>query len=178
MDKKSKQTTTSYAKKIARMGILVALAMIFSYVEVLIPISIGVPGMKLGLANLVIVIGLYLLNAGEVFLISFVRILLVSMLFGNAAAMAYSLAGGILSFLVMTILSKTKTEFSIVGVSVLGAVFHNIGQIGMAFLLLSSTAIFYYLPVLLFVGVLTGMVIGMMAQRCIVLINKLDKNLI
>lgn len=152
------------AKKISDCAMLVALAMIFSYVEVLIPIHLGIPGVKLGIANLVTVVGLYLLNPGEVFLISMARILLVSFLFGNGMSLLYSLAGGILSFGVMLLIRRMK-GFSILGMSMAGGVFHNAGQLLVAAFVVKNIKLFYYFPVLLISGVLTGAVIGMLAGR-------------
>lgn len=152
------------AKKIAYSSILVALALILSYIEALIPINFGIPGVKLGLANLVIVIGLYFLNTSQVFIILITRILLVSFLFGNMSAMLYSLAGGIVSFTVMFLIKKIK-GFSIVGVSIAGGVAHNIGQLIVASLVVENMKLIYYLPVLMIAGTLTGMLIGIIAQQ-------------
>ena len=118
-------------KKIANLGLLIALAFVFSYIEFLIPVNIGVPGAKLGLANLVIIVAIYTLNERDAFVLSMIRIVLVGFTFANLASMLYSLAGGILSFIAMVIAKKTQ-KLSITGVSVLGGVFHNIGQIIMA----------------------------------------------
>lgn len=112
------------SKKVAMAGMFTALAMIFSYVEVLIPINLGIPGMKLGLANLVVVVALYTMGAPMAFAISMIRILLVSVTFGSLAAMLYSLAGGILSFCGMMLLKKIP-NFSMIGVSVAGGILHN-----------------------------------------------------
>lgn len=106
-------------KKLANMAMLVALAMIFSYVESLIPINFGIPGMKLGVANLVTVTGMYFLEFPEVFLVVVMRILLTGFLFGNGMSIVYSLAGGILSFLVMALMKRLK-GFSVAGVSIAG----------------------------------------------------------
>ena len=152
------------AKKIAYSSILVALALILSYVEALIPINFGIPGVKLGLANLVIVIGLYFLNTSQVFIILITRIILVSFLFGNMSAMLYSLAGGIVSFAVMFMIKKIN-GFSIVGVSMAGGVAHNIGQLIVAALVVENLKLIYYLPVLMIAGTLTGMLIGIIAQQ-------------
>ena len=103
-------------KKLANMAMLVALAMIFSYVESLIPINFGIPGMKLGVANLVTVTGMYFLEFPEVFLVVVMRILLTGFLFGNGMSIVYSLAGGILSFLVMALMKRLK-GFSVAGVN-------------------------------------------------------------
>lgn len=161
--------------KIAKMGMLVALAMIFSYVEALIPFSIGIPGVKLGLANLVIVVGLYLFSAGEVFVISMLRILLAGLLFGNGATLIYSFAGGILSLAMMAVCQK-KTGLSMVGISVLGGVCHNIGQLCAAIWILANVNIAYYLPVLMISGVLTGFVIGYMANLIVRTVKKADRS--
>lgn len=166
-------TKSSYTKQVARMGVFVALAMIFSYVEALFPVPIPVPGVKLGLANLVVVIGLYLFPAKEVMLIALVRVLGMGLLFGNGATLFYSLAGAAFSLLMMLI-AKRLIIFSVMGVSILGATFHNVGQILVAFILLGSREVFYYLPILLIAGVITGLVIGLMANQMIKILKKVD----
>lgn len=143
---------------------LVALAMIFSYVETLIPFHFGVPGMKLGLANLAVVTALYLMGAGQAFMISLLRILLISITFGNMSAMMYSLAGGMLSFGAMALLAGRK-GFSVVGVSVLGGAMHNVGQLLAAALVVENFQVIYYLPPLLAGGVVTGLLIGLAAGK-------------
>lgn len=148
------------------MGMLVALAFIFSYIESLIPISVGIPGVKLGLANLVAVVALYTLGAVPAFALSLVRIVLTGFTFGNLASMMYSLGGGMLSLLVMAGAKQTKL-FSITGVSVLGAVFHNVGQIAVAVLVVETTSLFYYLPVLLISGMAAGILIGILGAELV-----------
>lgn len=150
------------AKRVAKVGVFVALAMVFSYIEVLIPFSIGIPGVKLGLANLVIVIGLYWMTPQETFLISMIRILLMGLLFGSGVSLVYSLAGGLLSFVMMLV---TKKWFSMIGVSIIGGVSHNIGQIIAVAVVLESVKIATYLPVLIVAGIITGAVIGIVAGR-------------
>ena len=150
------------SRKIALCAMLMALAMIFSYVEVLIPINLGVPGIKLGIANLVVVVGLFFLPAGEVLMISVARILLTGYLFGNGMSILYSLAGGLLSFLVMFLLKHIK---GITGVSIAGGVTHNVAQICVAALVVQNRKLFYYLPALLVAGVITGMLIGILSDR-------------
>ena len=112
----------------ALCGMLIALAFLFSYVETLIPISLGIPGVKLGLANLVTIVGLYLVSLPQLIFISLVRIVLAGLTFGNGFSMIYSLAGGIVSLLFMLLARKTGW-FSQVGVSIVGGVGHNIGQL-------------------------------------------------
>ena len=155
--KKSKATRVAYT------GMLVALAFVLSYVEALIPISLGVPGVKMGLANLVVMVALYTLGAGQAFVLSMVRIVLVGFTFGSMASMMYSLAGGLLSFVVMAI-AKRLDLFSQKGVSILGGVFHNIGQILMAMAVVENGKLIYYLPVLLISGVLAGIAVGIVAS--------------
>ena len=144
----------------ALCGMLIALAFLFSYVETLIPINIGVPGVKLGLANLVTIVGLYVVNLPQLIFISLVRIVLAGLTFGNGFSMIYSLAGGMVSLLFMLLARKTEW-FSQVGVSIAGGVGHNIGQLIIAALVVENTAVFYYLPVLLAAGSAAGAVIGM-----------------
>ena len=151
------------AKRVAYSAIMTSLAMIFSYVEVLIPFHFGIPGIKLGLANLVVVIALYILKPTQALLISVARIVLVSFLFGSMSSMLYSLAGGILSFLVMLLLKKCG-GFSMMGISIAGGVSHNIGQLLVAAMVVESMNIFYYMPVLLVAGLITGMLIGIVAK--------------
>ena len=148
-------------KKIAYLGLLVALAFIFSYIETLIPINIGVPGAKLGLANLVIIVALYTIGERNAFLLSMVRIVLVGFTFANLASMLYSLAGGILSFLAMCI-AKHSGKLSTTGVSVVGGVFHNVGQILMAIWVVKTASLVYYLPVLIIAGLASGVAIGIL----------------
>ena len=152
------------AAKIARGGMLTALALILSYVESLIPLTPGIPGIKPGLANLVILSGLYCLPPQEVLAVSAARILLLGFLFGNGVSIVYSLTGGLLSFAVMLALLR-KGGFSPVGVSIGGGVSHNIGQLAAASCILRSTSVFWYLPVLLPAGLAAGILTGMLAKR-------------
>lgn len=162
------------SRKIALCAMLMALAMIFSYVEALIPINFGVPGIKLGIANLIVVIGLFFLPPAEVLMISIARILLMGYLFGNGMSILYSLAGGLLSFFVMLLLKKIK-GFSMTGVSIAGAVAHNVAQICVAAYVVQNTKLFYYLPVLLIAGVITGTLIGILSGRIFLAIHLEEK---
>lgn len=159
-------------KKIAYLGLLIALAFVFSYIEFLIPVNIGVPGAKLGLANLVIIVALYTLNEKDAFVLSMIRIVLVGFTFANLASMLYSLAGGILSFLAM-VLVKKNGKLSITGVSVIGGVFHNIGQIIMAIWVVKTASLVYYLPVLMISGIVAGVGIGILGGMVTKRIKKL-----
>ena len=149
--------------RVAYFGVFTALALIFSYVETLIPINFGIPGVKLGLANLVIVIALYKMKLTEVYLLSVVRVLLSGFIFGNYFSIIYSLAGGLLSLTVMALLKKSK-GFSVMGISVAGGVFHNVGQLIVAMLVVAFS-VGYYFPVLLVAGLITGLVIGIVSAE-------------
>lgn len=161
------------AKNVAKLGIFVALAMVFSYIEVLIPFHIGIPGVKLGIANIVVVTALYMLKGREVWMISMVRILLMGLLFGNGVSLLYSFAGGILSLAVMMLLKKTE-KFSIMGVSVAGGIVHNLGQLLAAAFVIQNGGVLYYLAVLGFSGVITGFFIGWLAGRVVRSMKKVE----
>lgn len=148
--------------RVAYFGVFTALALIFSYVESLIPMNFGIPGIKLGLANLIIIIALYKMSVKEAYALSAVRVVLAGFIFGNLFSIIYSLAGGLLSLTVMTVLKKSD-KFSIMGISMAGGVFHNVGQLMVAMLVLESLNIAYYFPVLLISGLITGFVIGIVA---------------
>lgn len=150
--------------KAAYFGVFTALALIFSYIETLIPFSFGIPGMKLGLANLLTVILLYKRNAKEALLLSVVRVILSGFLFGNLFSIIYSLAGGILSLIVMSMLKKTE-GFSVMGVSAAGGVSHNVGQLLVAMAVVETYRVGYYFPVLLIAGLVTGLLIGIAANE-------------
>lgn len=150
--------------KVAYFGVFTSLALIFSYVETLIPVNFGIPGVKLGLANLIIVTGLYKMRLSEVFLLSVVRVVLSGFIFGNYFSILYSLAGGILSLTVMAFLKKAG-GFSVIGISIAGGTFHNIGQLVVAMLVVETFSVIYYVPVLLLAGTLTGLVIGVTANE-------------
>ena len=154
------------AKKTALLGMLVALAFVLSYIETLIPVNLGIQGAKLGLANLVVMVALYTLGTKEAFGLSMVRILLTGLTFSSMAAMLYSFAGGLLSFAVMALMKKTK-KLSVTGVSVLGGIAHNAGQIFVAMWMLDTATLIYYLPVLAITGVASGTVIGLLAVMVI-----------
>lgn len=159
------------SKKVAMAGMFTALAMIFSYVEVLIPINLGIPGMKLGLANLVVVVTLYTMGAPMAFAVSMIRIMLVSMTFGSFSTMLYSMAGGLLSFCGMALLKKVP-NFSVIGVSLLGGVLHNTGQLLVAMAVVENINLIAYLPPLMIAGMVTGILIGIVSAQVIPRIKK------
>ena len=158
----SKKKKKSLAEQMALYGVLVALAFIFSYIEALIPLPFGpFPGMKLGLANIVVVVVLYIAGAKGALAVSMVRVILVGFTFGNLNSMLYSLAGGLFSWLAMVLLKKTE-RFGVAGVSVVGGVCHNLGQMLVATIMLGR-ALGYYYPFLCMIGAATGVVIGIVA---------------
>ena len=153
-------------KKIAVYGLLIALAFIFSYIESLIPIPFAVPGMKLGLANLVVITALYAMGTKEAFVLSIIRILLVGLTFRDPSTIAFSLAGGFLSWLLMVIFKKTKL-FGMMGISIIGGVSHNVGQILVAMVYVDNARLIFYLPFLLVSGVVTGAMIGILGAMIV-----------
>lgn len=153
-------------KKIANLGLFAAVAIIFGYVESLIPFFAGIPGMKLGLANLAVLFILEKYTWKEAALVSAVRIVVIGFMFGNLFSILYSLAGAALSMTVMTLMLK-KTSFSLIGVSVAGGVSHNIGQLIIAMLIVNNASVFVYTPALLVAGVAAGVVIGGLTNEII-----------
>ena len=153
------------SSKLARYGLLIALALALSWLESLLP-PLGVPGVKLGLPNLVIVFALYRLGTCDAWCLSMIRVLLASALFGSGVSLAYSAAGAVLSLAVMGLLKKTG-RFSPVGVSVAGGVAHNAGQIMVAMALLETARLAWYLPVLWISGTVAGVLIGAVAGELV-----------
>ena len=149
-------------KKVAFLGLSIALAMILSFVESQIPALIAVPGMKVGLPNIAIVFLLYRIGWKESVVVSLIRVLLVSMLFGNVQSMLFSIAGAVLSLTGMILLKKTNW-FSCITVSIVGGILHNVGQIIAAILWTQTAQIVFYLPFLLISGVVAGAVIGLVS---------------
>ena len=148
-------------RKIAFVGLAASLAILLSYVEFLLPpLFAAVPGIKLGLPNVIILYVLYCLDVKYAALVSFVRLGISSLLFGNAMTLAYSAAGAVLSLLVMALLKKID-KLSAVGVSVAGGVSHNLAQVLVAMLLLDTPQIAYYLIVLAITGTISGIFIGL-----------------
>ncbi len=149
-------------EKTAQLGLLTALALIAGYIELLIPMPVGIPGVKPGLANLVVVWALYALGPYEALAVNGMRILLSGFLFGNLSMILYSLAGAAMSFVCMY-LAKKSGAFTILGVSIVGGVTHNVGQLLVAIAVLETKSLIYYGPVLLAAGLVTGAVIGILA---------------
>jgi heptaprenyl diphosphate synthase len=151
--------SASKTQKITFCGILIAAALVLSYVETLIPLPLPIPGIKLGLANSVSLLALYRLDGKSAFVINICRVLLAGAMFTGFSAMLYGLAGGILSVTVMLLLKKTGL-FSIIGVSVAGAAMHIIGQLSVASVIIQSSVIFMSLPLLLISALVSGVLVG------------------
>ncbi len=152
-------------KRLVLLAMLTAVAMILSYVESLLP-SVGIPGVKMGLANIAVIFALFRFGWKEATALSLVRVVLVSLLFGSVGAMLYSLAGAVLSLAVMALLRRID-RFSTVGISVAGGVAHNAGQILMAMLILQTKQLLGYLPVLAVSGIAGGVLTGLAAALLI-----------
>lgn len=152
------------ARKTAYLGLLTSLALIVSYVEFLIPIPMGIPGVKPGLANLVIVWALYTMKPGEALLVNIMRILLAGFLFGNLSMILYSVAGALASFLAMYLVKKSGL-LNVTGVSIVGGILHNMGQLALAAAVLETSSLVYYAPVLVGAGAVTGFLIGAVSQE-------------
>ena len=160
-------------KKLVTLSALIAVAMILSYIESLIPSFVAVPGVKMGLSNIATVFTLYALGWPYAIIVSIIRVLLSALLFGNVTSLIYSLAGATLALASMILLKKLD-KFSSVGVSVVGGLFHNVGQITAACLVMETTAISLYLIPLTISGTIAGVVIGLIAGN---LVNRIKKYL-
>ncbi len=161
-------------KKLTVLSVLTAVAMILSYIEMLLPpIYSAVPGIKIGLSNIVVIFLLYKFSFKDALAVSLIRVCLVSLLFGNTVVFVYSFSGAVLSLIFMVILKKTN-RFSNVGVSISGAVAHNLGQVLTAMVLMQTAQIAYYMAVLLISGALSGVVIGIISAWVLKYTEKLN----
>jgi heptaprenyl diphosphate synthase len=160
------------SQKVAFLGIFTALAMILSYIETLIPSFVAIPGIKLGLANIAVIVILYKIGWKEAFAVSIIRVILSSLLFTTVLSMLYSLAGAILSLFAMILLKKIK--LSTITISVIGGVCHNIGQIAVAIFMTETAELVYYLPVLLITGTISGILIGLVGAITVKKMEKLE----
>ena len=162
-------------KKIAVLGLCTAVALILAYVESMLPpLFHAVPGIKIGLPNIIIVFILYRFGLKEAAVVSLIRMLAVSFMFGNMMALVYSLAGAFLSMLIMVVLKKMNF-LSVVGVSVAGGVFHNVGQIVAAMLLLGTAELGYYLIILAITGTVSGIFVGLCGG---IIVKRIPKKMI
>lgn len=162
-------------RRTVELGFLLALALILSYVESLIPFSFGIPGIRLGLPNLIVLLLLYDGAAGarEALLVNALRIVLAGFLFSNLYTILYALAGAAFSFLAM-LMGKKCGRFSMIGVSVLGGVFHNIGQMIVAMLVVETFAVSYYAPFLIAAGTVTGALLGFAGMELVPYLRRMS----
>ena len=151
--------------RITYIAVLSALAVVFGYIESLFPLPIAIPGIKLGISNIVILFALMKMNKSDAFFILIIKVLVCSLLFSGINSLFYSFSGGIMSFLAMIL--ALKLGLSIIGASMAGGVFHNLGQILMASVILGSFSAFYYLPVLLLSGLIVGGIVGLLCKTVI-----------
>ncbi|MCQ2080090.1 MAG: Gx transporter family protein [Lachnospiraceae bacterium] len=149
--------------KVAYLGVLLAFSLILSYLDSLLMFFSSIPGVKLGLANLSVIVCLYLIDYKYAFILSILKAVLSSLLFGSAFSMIYSLGGAFLSIFFMIIFYKINI-IHIITVSIIGGVFHNIGQLLVAIFILKDTSILYYFPILMISGLLTGAILGFVAS--------------
>ena len=154
--------------RITYIAILSALAVVFGYIESLFPLPVAIPGIKLGISNIIILFALIKMNKCDAFFILIIKVLVCSLLFSGMNSFFYSFSGGIMSFFAMIL--ALKFGLSIIGTSMAGGVFHNLGQILIASVMLGSFSAFYYLPVLLLSGLIVGGIIGVL---CKIVISRL-----
>lgn len=162
------------AKDVARFGLLMALALALGYVESLVPIAPGLPGVKLGLGNTVLLFGLYMLGPKQTAWLMLGKVLLSGLLFGTPSAYLYSLAGGVCSLCAM-LGAKRLPGMGLLGVSVCGAAFHNLGQLAVAALVVGAAPVLSYLPILLVSAIITGMLTGVAAKATLSAIGSISR---
>ena len=159
-------------RKVALLGVLTSVALVLSYLEAMLPpISTAVPGIKMGLPNIIIIFVLYKFGLKEAVTVSIIRVFIVALLFGNVMTLSYSVAGAVLSLVLMTLFKKINL-FSQIGVSIIGGISHNLGQILVAIFLFDTIQIGYYMIVLAVTGTIAGVVIGIISS---ILVKKLEK---
>jgi len=158
-----KRTEREQTQRIALSGLLVALMLVLGYVESLIPVAAGVPGIKLGLSNGVLIFAVYMLGIPTAFVLMALKVVLSGLMFGGVSAMMYAMAGGVLSMIAMSLLSRVKGIHPIV-VSMVGGVMHNVGQVGLAMIMLNTPKLLYYMAILMIVGLICGAVTGVCAD--------------
>ena len=158
---------------VAQCGLLTAMMLVLGFIESLLPVAAGVPGIKLGLSNGVLLFALYMMDAPTAFLLMLLKVILSGLLFGGVSAMMYAMAGGVCSMLDMILLKKLK--FHLLTVSMAGAVLHNLGQVLLAMIILETDQLIYYMAILLLVGLACGAVTGVAAKATIGHMKKLKK---
>ena len=154
-------------RRISTYAMNVALAFVFSYIEAIIPFNIGIPGVKPGFANIVILLTICMSDhIIDAYAIAIIRVILAGMTFGNMSTMIYAMAGTLLATTLMLTTKKTGL-LSTTGISIIGGIAHNMGQLITAIIMLSTVSLIYYLPILIIAGMIAGIVTGIIAERCI-----------
>lgn len=150
-------------KQITQLGLLLSVSLVLGYLESLLPVMVAVPGVKLGLANIVTMLVLYHMGGKQAFFIMLFRVVIAGFLYSGIAGIVYGLVGGVCCIVVMAFLKRISI-FSVLGVSMTGAVFHNVGQILVAVIVMENTGVIYYLPVLCISGILSGLIVGYLSH--------------
>lgn len=169
------ESSSLMLKRTVIVAIFAAVAVVLSLVESLIPVNMSVPGAKLGLANIMVLTCLYFLRARDAFMMVLLKTLLTAFIFGTFSSFLFSIMGALFSFAAMWFLLLVgRRRLSVIGISIVGGIAHNIGQLTAAALYFSTTKIFYYLPMLLIMGVLTGIAVGIAVRYLIPSLSKLS----
>lgn len=167
-------TNRERTRRVALSGLLVALMLVLGYVESLIPVAAGIPGVKLGLSNGILIFAVYMLGIPTAFLLMVLKVVLSGLMFGGVSAMMYALAGGLVSMIAMASLSKVKGIHPVV-VSMMGGVCHNVGQVGLAMMMLNTPKLLYYMAILMVVGLICGALTGVCADSVMKHLKKIKR---
>lgn len=167
-------TNREKTQRIALSGLLVALMLVLGYVESLLPVAAGIPGIKLGLSNGVLIFAVYMLGIPTAFVLMGLKVLLSGLMFGGVSAMMYAFAGGLVSMIFMALLSRVKGVHVVV-VSMVGGLMHNVGQVGLAMVMLGTPKLMYYMAILMVVGLACGAVTGVCASSVMKHLKKLKR---
>lgn len=167
-------TNREKTRRIALSGLLVALMLVLGYVESLLPVAAGIPGIKLGLSNGVLIFAVYMLGIPTAFVLMVLKVLLSGLMFGGVSAMMYAFAGGLVSMIFMALLSRIKGVHVVV-VSMVGGLMHNVGQVGLAMVMLKTPKLMYYMAILMMVGLACGALTGVCASSVMKHLKKLKR---
>jgi len=168
-------TNRERTNRIALSGLLVALMLVLGYVESLIPVAAGIPGIKLGLSNGILIFAIYMLGIPTAFLLMVLKVVLSGLMFGGVSAMMYAMAGGLVSMVAMSLLSRVKGIHPVV-VSMMGGVGHNVGQVGLAMIMLNTPKLLYYMALLMIVGLICGALTGVCADSVMKHLKKIKRH--
>lgn len=162
------------SKRVAFLGLFVSFSLVLSYIENLIPVSFAIPGIKIGLSNLAVLLCLYLFAPLDALIITLIKAIVSSFLFGNMTMLIYSISGAFISCLCM-ILVKQILKIHMITISAIGGIMHNVAQLGVAYFIIKSKGIFYYFPYLFLSGLLFGILIGFVALILLPYLKKIVK---